>query len=84
MRQAVKWYRKAADQGHAEAQTHLAGCYEAGKGCDQDYRKAARWYLKAAEQGRSDAQYALGNLYENGRCALFSTLVCFSPPLHLP
>lgn len=30
--EAVKWYRKAAEQGYAGAQFELAGCYAEGKG----------------------------------------------------
>ena len=33
--EAVKWYRKAADQGNATAQSHLARMYRDGKGVPQ-------------------------------------------------
>ena len=34
--QAVHWFRKAAEQGHAEAQDSLGRCYEHGHGVPQD------------------------------------------------
>jgi len=30
--EAVKWYRKAAEQNYAEAQSNLGLCYEKGQG----------------------------------------------------
>lgn len=62
---AVKWYRMAAQQGHAEAQYNLGKCYESGTGVEQNYQKALKWYNKAAEQGHADAQYQLGVYYSS-------------------
>ena len=45
----VKRYRKAAEQGDAEAQNRLGVCYEYGKGVPQDYQEAVKWYRKAVE-----------------------------------
>ncbi|MBC8001374.1 MAG: sel1 repeat family protein, partial [Opitutaceae bacterium] len=36
-REAVKWFRKAADQNFALAQFNLATCYETGQGVGKDY-----------------------------------------------
>ena len=49
--EAVKWYRKAADQGDAIAQYQLGRCYYNGEGVQQDYAEAIKLYRKAAEQG---------------------------------
>ncbi|KIO47791.1 tetratricopeptide repeat protein, partial [Nitrosospira sp. NpAV] len=49
-REAVSWYRKAAEQGNADAQYNLGLAYTKGQGTTQDERQAAFWYLKAAEQ----------------------------------
>ena len=65
--EAVYWYRKAAEQGHTEAQNNLGVCYEYGKGVEQDYEEAAKWYKKAAEQGHTEAQNNLGVCYEYGK-----------------
>ncbi len=35
--QAAKWYRKAAEQGHAYAQFNLGYMYRFGQGVPQDY-----------------------------------------------
>jgi TPR repeat protein len=56
---AVKWFRKAAEQGHAWAQCNLANCYYNGKGVEQSYEEAMKWFRKAAEQGHADAQLFL-------------------------
>ena len=64
--EAVKWYRKAAEQGHAGAQNNLGVCYENGYGVTKDYYEAVKWYRKAAEQGHAQAQCNLGICYRNG------------------
>ena len=65
--EAVKWYRKAADQGYAAAQYDLGFSYNLGLGVSQDYTEAVKWYRKAAEQGFADAQYNLGCCYGLGQ-----------------
>ena len=59
--EAVKWYRKAAEQGFDIAQDSLGNCYYLGHGVDEDYVKAVKWYRKAAEQGLCTAQDSLGD-----------------------
>jgi len=54
--QAAKWFRAAAEQGHAESQYILSTMYDAGKGVPQDDTQAARWERTAAEQGHVYAQ----------------------------
>ena len=61
-----KWYRKAAEQGHAEAQCILGDCYQQGIGVKKDPVEAVKWYRKAADQGNADAQYELYVCYFNG------------------
>ena len=62
--EAENWYRKAAEQGHAEAQYHMGNiCESAYDFTGRNYDKAFEWYLKAAEQGHIGAQYELGNMY---------------------
>ena len=64
--EAAKWYRMAAELGHAEAQCRLAQALETGTGIKRDTTEAAEWYRKAADQGHAGAQYRLGAAYENG------------------
>lgn len=61
--EAAKWFRKAAERGHAVAQNSLGEMYKSGKGVRHDNVEAAKWFRKAAEQGLADAQYSLGMLY---------------------
>ena len=64
--EAVKWYRKAAEQGNTQAQFNLGYSYEFGQGVTQDYDEAVKWYRKAAEQGHARGQCNLGYCYEKG------------------
>ena len=63
---AVYWFRKAAEQGYADAQRGLGVCYYNGEGVARDYLQAAYWFLKAAEQGDATAQCNLVVCYYNG------------------
>jgi len=68
IKEGIKWHRRAAEQGHAEAQ------YELGKilttfhsdKIDKEEGEGIKWYRKAAEQGCYNAQYALGVRYSAG------------------
>lgn len=64
--EAVKWFRKAAEQGDAQSQSILGYCYMKGDGVQQDNTEAAKWIRKAAEQGDISAQLNLGNMYIYG------------------
>ena len=61
---AVKWYTKAAKQGHVKAQYNLGNCYLNRRGIEQDYKyaeeDALEWYTEAAKQGYAPAQCMLG------------------------
>ena len=63
----MQWYRKAAEQGVAEAQYNLGVMYDNGRGVRQDDAQAVHWYRKAAEQGNVEAQHNLGAMYANGQ-----------------
>jgi TPR repeat protein len=56
--EAVKWFRKAAEQNVADAQYNLGVCYANGQGVTEDDAEAVKWFRKAAEQNQADAQYA--------------------------
>jgi hypothetical protein len=49
--ESVKWYRKAAEQGNANAQHGLGVMYHNGFGVERDDNEATKWFRKAAEQG---------------------------------
>jgi len=63
---AIRWFRKAAEQGHAGAQLLLGAMYVSGEGVAKDTAEAARWYRKAAEQGHAGAQLLLCAIYSLG------------------
>jgi len=54
--EAVRWYRKIAEQGHAGGQCNLGFMYENGQSVKQVIAEAVRWYQKAAEQGHAGTQ----------------------------
>ena len=64
---AMKWYRLAAEQGMAEAEYAIAVLYNEGKGVPQDEEEAVTWFRKSAEQGFHGAKYNLGNKYYRGQ-----------------
>src|ERR1022692_1227090 len=64
--EALIWFRKAADQGSAEAQTNIGNLYYMDPSKPRDFAKALFWYRKAAEQGYAAAESQLGDLYQYG------------------
>jgi uncharacterized protein len=52
---AVKWFRKAAEQGDAKGQLSLGIMYGDGTGVPQDYVEAHKWYNLAAVEGTENA-----------------------------
>jgi TPR repeat protein len=65
--ETAKWFRKAAEQGDADAQGWLGFMYDMGEGVQKDSTEAAKWYRKAAEQGHAHSQFSLGEMYDGGR-----------------
>jgi uncharacterized protein len=57
--EAVKWFRKAAEQNLADAQYNLGVCYDSGEGVAKDEVEAYKWWLLAAGQGNDDAKHNL-------------------------
>ena len=55
-KEAIKWFRKAAELGNADAAYHLGLCYSGGYGVDTDYEQALRWHLTAAARGKKHAE----------------------------
>ena len=65
--EAARWYRLAADQGHAGAQNGLGYAYQNGRGVGVDYAEARKWLEKSAANGNLTAQSNLGLMYRNGQ-----------------
>ena len=66
-KEAVKWFRKAAEQGEAHAQFMLGMCYFNGVGITQDKTEAVKWLQKAAKQGHEKAKKALTEVSKQKR-----------------
>lgn len=64
---ALKHFRRATDEGNAEAPFRLGAMYFNGHGVTQDRDEAARWFREAALRGNREAQYILGVIYWDGR-----------------
>jgi len=60
--EAVKWYRKSAEQGDARGQRQLGLCLYVGEGVPQDYVQAYKWLDLAAAQGLEEAKHELAEL----------------------
>jgi TPR repeat protein len=64
--EGAKWLRKAAAQGHVDAQMQLAQLYEYGRGVSKIPDLALKWYTRAAEQGGAWEQAYLAQIYRSG------------------
>eukprot|EP00123_Amoebidium_parasiticum_P014401 comp22483_c0_seq1/m.33906 comp22483_c0_seq1/g.33906 ORF comp22483_c0_seq1/g.33906 comp22483_c0_seq1/m.33906 type:complete len:778 (-) comp22483_c0_seq1:18-2351(-) len=59
--EAVKWFERGAEYGHAPSQSYLGQCYYEGRGTMRLCQKTgAAWWLLAAAQGHVHALYNLG------------------------
>jgi TPR repeat protein len=65
--EAVAWCRKAAEQGHADADLMASDSRTRPVWVHVLNVEAVAWYRKAAEQGHADAQCNLATCYEYGK-----------------
>jgi serine/threonine-protein kinase len=66
--QAFLWYRKAAEQGNADAEHAVGYFYLLGKGgAPASDTEALYWFRSAAEKGLAKAQKNLGDMYYQGK-----------------
>jgi TPR repeat protein len=67
LEEALRWYRRAAEQGHALSQYRVAVAYAFGLGgVLKDDATAVRWVHRAAENGHRKSQQILARVYETG------------------
>jgi TPR repeat protein len=52
-KEAMRWYRLAADQGNALAQFELGSMYDKGLGVPKDYIQAHMWFNLAGASGNA-------------------------------
>jgi len=65
--EAVRWYRKSAEQGYPVGQWNLAFMYVRGEGgVAENFAEARELFRKSATSGFTNAQYDLGMMLLNG------------------
>ena len=72
---AARWFRRAAENGHAASQYRLATLYELGQGAPKDLAESMIWYERAAEKGHVKAMHNLAvlSITGNGKSANYLT-----------
>jgi TPR repeat protein len=60
--QAVAWFKKAAQQGSANAESNLGYMYSKGLGVALDAELAHAWLKKAASHGSDNAKSLLASM----------------------
>jgi TPR repeat protein len=70
LKEALKYYRLAADQGDVESQMHFALCSYRGEGTPKNLIEAARYFKHASDNNDADAHVILGifNFFGVGCC----------------
>lgn len=68
--EAVAYYRKAAEQGHADGEFGLGRMYATGEGVKRDIGEARRWITRAAERGHGLATAVLAQAYMRGELGI--------------
>ena len=64
--EALRWFRRAAEQGHAHGLFRLGWMYDGGRSVPHNDSEARRFYVMAATLGHGDAHFNLGLIYANG------------------
>jgi len=66
-KEAMYWYKKAAEKGNSTSMNKIGVMYYEGKGVEQDYQKAMYWYKKSSQEGNFTAMSNIGSMYYNGQ-----------------
>jgi localization factor PodJL len=67
---AARWFRRAAEGGHAASQYRLGTLYEMGQGAPKDLAEAEHWYRQAAEAGHVKAMHNIAVLAVSGHTGI--------------
>jgi len=62
--ESLRWFRKAAEQGHVQGQYQLGLMLRDGVGCKIDKTEAHMWFNVAAAQGHTQAAGARDDLIQ--------------------
>lgn len=68
--EAARWYRLAAEKGHAESQYDLGFMLLLGEGGPKNIEQGLMWLERAGELGEYSAFRLLVDCYENGYCGV--------------
>ena len=63
---AIKWFRRAGDQGHIFAQIRIGNLLLLWVDEDGSDSEAFGWFLKASKLGDPGSQWQIGQMYEDG------------------
>lgn len=66
VKEAIKWFGKAANGGRADAFTKLGELYDEGVLVEQNLKLAYEYYKSAADMGDGDAMLRIGEMYQRG------------------
>jgi len=66
--EAARWYRMAAEKGHAASQYDLGFMILLGEGEPKSIDEGLKWLKRAGEQGEPSAVRLLVDCFENGFC----------------
>lgn len=69
-KEAVDWYRKAAEQGNAAGEYHLGHMYVSGEGVERNAEKALYWMRLSAGKNYLLALRSLAQAYRKGELGL--------------
>ena len=65
--QALKWFMRAAENGHPTSQYNIGKIYYKGLLGTFDFPNALKWFIGAAKRGSDEANNMLGVMYEEGK-----------------
>ena len=77
--EAARWYRKAADQGHTQAQYNLGFMFANGNGVQQDVAEALQWMRKAAAQGLAETKQKIKLIEDHLKASAAAAPAASSP-----
>lgn len=66
--EAIRWYRRAAEQGESTSQYDLGFMLLLGEGEPRNVSEGLQWLERAAEAGETSAMKLMADCYENGWC----------------
>lgn len=69
---ALQWFARAAKQGHAQATSNMAVCYQFGQGCKKDSTLAVQLYDKSILRGNDEV--IMLHEKESDKGVLFSSI----------